>query len=802
MSEDIPKEQPILFNKLFNGDYVEKYYKTPHEIIDFLLSDQGEYYVYNSPHGDCPTALRNKELESKYMVLTTDVRNGNCQILGVIELDRKIHSCSSWANEDDGSPTNPNSKKKSLEQYRKAIQSQTITYGGKSLDDIFGKECLHITFRGNKFYKAKRPIDLPPGVYSRDSTNKQTLTKTDSLFADISSLIAQNLRDGNLAEYTLEKVPEGKDAKLFISGEFFQRKRKEFTELMISDAASMKTAPKGLNLEKGFKQWLLERGMNKAESEGKRASDSAGNYVRKIKSLAELIKELTGHEPKVGGFEVSGLRQFLDEYGVAISMAAFERDKKLLKDRLRQLDPYKNFTSFGKVFDYLQESPPKGDRGTTRNAFVKYLEFLCELVSKGEFPLDAGEVARLDIPPSELKDENGPLPRNLIYFGAPGTGKSFKLKEAVEAKRDEDGKPIERGSDGKLIKTGGKAIDYERVTFYPTYSYAQFVGCYKPVMKETNAGELKTEEIAYEFVPGPFLRVLVKALERPSENHCLVIEEINRANAAAVFGDVFQLLDRATEDSKKDTRVKKDESEYGVAASEDIRRYLTKMIGDAPETDYARTFLEVEKKTDGTIALDANGNWASCKLRIPSNMYIWATMNSADQGVFPMDTAFKRRWKFKYFEINQSDDKIEKRTIGTDLTIDGKPAYDTAKWNADMRNWNNVRKFVNRLLSLFKVNEDKLMGPWFVQPESGDVISAEQFESKVLMYLWEDAARMCRQKMFPNSVTSYSELITEWRKHGVGIFRDLMGDNQIGGKDKNNDNSASELWEELKVPKE
>lgn len=456
--------------------------------------------------------------------------------------------------------------------------------------------------------------------------------------------------------------------------------------------------------------------------------------------------------------------------------------------------------------------------------------------------------------------DNKLLPRNLIYFGAPGTGKSYQLKVDVEGEKDKDGKPV-RGKEGHFDKD-----HFERVTFYPTYSYAQFVGCYKPTMESDKApilspeqlvNELKIalsswpqwlkietgasrtlslaillfgekfydsleplededqkrilkgagrgndydqayleagiaatkvrrrtsgtsgETIVYKFVPGPFLRVLVNALnEKPGEdgkkkNWCLVIEEINRANAAAVFGDVFQLLDRND----------KGESEYDVAASEDIRKYLAEVI----TSQEARNFLAV--KTDD------KGNWTDCRLRIPSNMYIWATMNSADQGVFPMDTAFKRRWTFKYFQIDKSDEDVEKRIIGTNSTY---------QWtgNDSMKRWNNVRKFVNRLLTLFKVNEDKLMGPWFVQPESGDEISAEQFESKVLMYLWEDAARMCRQKMFPNSVTSYSELITEWRKHGVGIFDHLMGDNQIGGKDKNTDNSATKLWGALDMPKQ
>jgi len=420
--------------------------------------------------------------------------------------------------------------------------------------------------------------------------------------------------------------------------------------------------------------------------------------------------------------------------------------------------------------------------------------------------------------PEPLKDAFGNiLPRNLIYFGAPGTGKSFKLKEAVEAKRDENGKPVEEDKNGT-------AIDYERVTFYPTYSYAQFVGCYKPTMKSEKAPilpperlveELKTalvswpewikvetdvtrikafvmllfgekfydsleplkeedlerirkdagaktdydkaylsagmaatkvrrrtsgtsgETIVYKFVPGSFLRILVKALNNPQNNYCLVIEEINRANAAAVFGDVFQLLDRDSDGR----------SEYEVAASEDVKKFLL----DVPEKGGLND--------EGKKALGFNGGEQEpLTLKIPPNMYIWATMNSADQGVFPMDTAFKRRWEFEYVGIDKGvTDKLKTWTIGST----GGP------------NWNSLRMAVNGLLSSAGVNEDKLMGPWFVKPENGSVVSEKQFTSKVLMYLWEDAARMCRKKIFIDDVSTFSGLISKWEgKDGnVAVFK-------------------------------
>ncbi len=402
---------------------------------------------------------------------------------------------------------------------------------------------------------------------------------------------------------------------------------------------------------------------------------------------------------------------------------------------------------------------------------------------------------------------NSTFSRNRIIFGAPGTGKSYTVN-----------------SDRKELLGEENEVDYERVTFHPDYSYANFVGTYKPVMissekthlmdkdtdyvitvlndKEKSAQEkydilferfkddnltrlpvllgLYTDElfktrkqdgsdaandnsvernhgrairkyvnlitgreqvsdIAYEYVPGPFMRVYVNALkgamagdQRP---HLLIIEEINRANVAAVFGDVFQLLDRDEEGV----------SEYPIQTTEDIRKYLAKELGGKPE-DYAR-------------------------IRIPDNMFIWATMNSADQGVFPMDTAFKRRWDFTYLGIDDSDEDIR----GKYVVVGSK--------ERQRIEWNELRKAINEFLASEKINEDKQLGPYFiarsivVPADGGDEIDSKRFcdvfKHKVLMYLFEDAGKQKRGKLFEGSAkgqSRYSKICEAFDEQGIGIF--------------------------------
>ena len=338
-----------------------------------------------------------------------------------------------------------------------------------------------------------------------------------------------------------------------------------------------------------------------------------------------------------------------------------------------------------------------------------------------------------------------PQEYNKIYYGAPGTGKSYLLNEKAK----------------KYFKTNN-AI---RVTFYPDYSYANFVGTYKPVVRGGN--------ITYEFVPGPFLIAYVKAWKNPNDLVLLVIEEINRANPASVFGDIFQLLDR-----------KNGVSEYPIIASKDVEDYLKSLNittvtyynstddaagaaggsdstidgiandANASENSIDSEVVNTDNEVDNIDDIDFEDNeipFSNNLLRLPNNLYIWATMNSADQGVYPMDTAFKRRWEFEYVDVDHGERAMN------------------VNFNNQSYDWNKIRKAINDVLVEMNVNEDKLMGAFFLKDsELNDF--AVHFKYKVLMYLFEDVARQKRGMLFSKNYKRFSELCKDFVADGLDIF--------------------------------
>lgn len=351
------------------------------------------------------------------------------------------------------------------------------------------------------------------------------------------------------------------------------------------------------------------------------------------------------------------------------------------------------------------------------NALKTYMRFLC---AKEIFSNEAKKVK---------------LPSNLtlqqIYYGAPGTGKSKTIKDL----------------------TFGE--DVIRTTFHPDSDYASFVGTYKPITEEVvlrdcngkkvideDTGKVvKEDRIAYKFIPQAFLEAYVEAwkklgskkeensdknynrihpalLDTPdiftknkaSKKQYLIIEEINRGNCAQIFGDLFQLLDRNEYGF----------SDYPIVADKDMQKYLEKEFEG----------WEITNK-DKINQLYGEANMVSLIMRgerlvLPSNLYIWATMNTSDQSLFPIDSAFKRRWDWKYVPIREGRDKETNAPLNWYINT-GDKQY---KW------WSFISK-VNKLIGSLTNSEDKKLGYFFCKAKDGE-IDADLFVSKVIFYLWND----------------------------------------------------------------
>ena len=316
-----------------------------------------------------------------------------------------------------------------------------------------------------------------------------------------------------------------------------------------------------------------------------------------------------------------------------------------------------------------------------------------------------GVIVLKNLPKSEYRvllessDTNGMVNKpnkndlQVIYYGAPGTGKSHTIKCEV----DDKGMPC------------------ERTTFHPDSDYSTFVGAYKPttvdetvmtvigtkaVPVENPDGQPRIEsKIVYEFVPQAFLKAYTGAWKDQSKDFYLIIEEINRGNCAQIFGDLFQLLDRNDETGR---------SKYPISPDQDIKKFLLtdKKYGFA-------TLMDEQKAAMPEEVLSGE------RLVLPQNLHIWATMNTSDQSLFPIDSAFKRRWDWQYTPIS-----------------DGKQGW-KVEVNGMYYDWWDFLQKINEQIGSTTNSEDKKLGYYFCKAKNG-IINAETFVGKVIFYIWND----------------------------------------------------------------
>lgn len=305
-----------------------------------------------------------------------------------------------------------------------------------------------------------------------------------------------------------------------------------------------------------------------------------------------------------------------------------------------------------------------------------------------------------------------------IFYGAPGTGKSHTV-------------------DTEYVK-GNKCF---RITFHPDTDYASFVGCYKPKM-----GGATGEDITYSFVPQVFSNAYTYAWNHPDEPTYLVIEELNRGNCAQIFGDIFQLLDRQK-------TVHPGYSKYTINADSDIATYLSGELEDKERYEKAICEIYCLKEFDFSI------------LALPSNLNILATMNTSDQSLFPIDSAFKRRWEMEYVGVNYAD--AEQFSVKID--------------DAHKYSWADVLKGMNRYIKQEKHSTNKILGNRFVQADENNVISAVVFRDKVLFFLFNDVFKdedEFRTSFFGGNDTLYFEDLCEgddWTTYVINFIEKTCG---------------------------
>ena len=332
----------------------------------------------------------------------------------------------------------------------------------------------------------------------------------------------------------------------------------------------------------------------------------------------------------------------------------------------------------------------------------------------------------------DLESDRVSTGENVLLYGVPGAGKSWTIEH-------------EYCDDEECV---------ERLVFHPDYMYSDFVGQILPIVKKDDEGK---EKVRYEFTPGPFTKIMKTAYENPTKSFYLVIEEINRGNAPAIFGEIFQLLDRKTED---DNKYKKCTSEYGI--------------------------------TNSNIANEVYGD-QNVKVRIPANLSIIGTMNTSDQNVFTLDTAFQRRWIMRMIPNSFSGHKFAKNKI---LDTDVSWQQFCEDINEEILRRNNVTSSEDKRLGAYFVSSDDLIcrsiPDGCTEKEKINIQHMNaRFAEKVLKYLWDDAFKFSHADTFDTKKYKSLEKVVEGFNSSTAndrfkVFHENLRKMIIEGLDDNN----------------
>jgi len=377
----------------------------------------------------------------------------------------------------------------------------------------------------------------------------------------------------------------------------------------------------------------------------------------------------------------------------------------------------------------------------------------------------------------------------IIYYGVPGSGKSFEIDRKIKKKI-----PEKRAREWRV----------SRVVFHPDYTNADFVGQIVPRLRVGGG-------VDYKFLPGPFSKILRRAYLNPHKDFYLIIEEINRGNASAIFGDLFQLLDRTDPgEDPKDPGF--GENKYGVGWSNysidnqnicdyirDIESFKSESTDDGvnpqhdpniepaeADSEGATSFVSLKIKLGEKKYLTISEN---TQIRLPPNLSLYATMNTSDQNVFTLDNAFQRRWDMKQVSNDLKNDNEHP---------DEKAQYDQLIGDTSVT-WGAFREKINEIIMQsaeengLSSMEDKRLGGWFVIPKKASdasegaeaTITSEAFAEKVLKYLWDDAFKFDRKSHF-GDVKTLEELIEKFKVESFKVF----SDEQISGLSQNGTASA------------